>query len=109
VNLTLTERSAHRSTARPNTKIVEYFEGHYEAQEAPFGMVYKWCPERVVVECECGERATLTNATTTCVGCQIDYAAEVEHWLRAEYPEVADEALYPWRCAREREDVGLPF
>ena len=109
MNLTLTERSAHRSTARPNTKIVEYFEGHYEAQEVPFGMVYKWCPERVVVECECGERATLTNSTTTCVGCQIDYAAEVEHWLRAEHPEVADEALYPWRCAREREDVGLPF
>ena len=93
----------------PEAKVIERIEGYYESLEVAFGVVYRWNQGCVLVECECGERATLTNSTTTCVGCQIDYAAEVEHWLRAEHPEVADEALYPWRCAREREDVGLPF
>ena len=45
---------------------------------------------------------------SACVGYQIDYAVAVEHWLPVEDPEVADEALKPWRYVREREDVGLP-
>ena len=34
--------------------------GHYEVQELDFGRVYRWCPERVDIECECGERLDVT-------------------------------------------------
>ena len=35
-------------------------------QEVEFGRVYKWCPEYVVIECDCGERLSLTGSTTVC-------------------------------------------
>src|SRR5918992_1453256 len=38
--------------------IIERAKAHYEAQDVEFGRVYKWCPECVVVECECGKRST---------------------------------------------------
>jgi hypothetical protein len=41
-------------------KVTKRTEGHYEAQEVEFGTVYKWCPECLVVACECGEKMTLT-------------------------------------------------
>ena len=39
-----------------------------QVQDAPFGKVYKWCHESVVVEYKCGERLTLTNLETTASG-----------------------------------------
>lgn len=36
--------------------IIECTEGHYEGQEASYVEAYVWCPECVVVECDCGER-----------------------------------------------------
>ncbi len=50
-------------------KLIERIEGSYEVQDAPFGKVYKWRPGNVVVECECGERPTLTASATTCAAC----------------------------------------
>ena len=88
-------------------RVVERVRGCYEAQEVPFGMVYRWCPECIVVECGCGERTTLTSSRTTCAGCGTDHAAIVQEWLGAERPE-EDEALHPWRYATDREEVGLP-
>jgi len=41
-------------------EIIERLEGHYEAQEVPFGIVYSWSPECLVAECGCGERVALT-------------------------------------------------
>ena len=41
---------------------LERLEGHYDAQEVPFGTVYRWCPECLVVECKCGKRLTLKRA-----------------------------------------------
>jgi hypothetical protein len=40
---------------------IECTRGHYEVQEVDFGTVYRWCPECVVVECDCGQRTTLTR------------------------------------------------
>src|SRR5215212_2343548 len=38
-------------------QVMEYVGEHYERQEVPFGQIYKWCPECVVVQCACGKRA----------------------------------------------------
>ena len=39
-------------------RVIERVVEHYAVQEMPFGRVYQWCPERVVVECKCGKRMT---------------------------------------------------
>jgi hypothetical protein len=56
-------------------QLVKRIEAHYEAKEVGFGKVYRWRPERRVIECECGERPTLTGSVTTCDGCGTDYTA----------------------------------
>ena len=55
------------------TTTVERTLGHYERREAPCGETYVWCPECVVVECECGRRSVLTPSETAC-GCGADHA-----------------------------------
>jgi hypothetical protein len=89
-------------------EIIERLEGHYEAQEVPFGIVYSWSPECLVAECGCGERVALTPSMSTCAGCETDHAAIVQEWLLSfERPEAADEVLCPWRYAGDREGLGL--
>jgi hypothetical protein len=105
------ERIEERHKKVRGARVVERIEGCYEAQEVPFGMVYRWYPECLVVECGCGERTTLTGSTTTCVECGTNHALIVQEWLGAGWPETdekADEALHPWRYAGDREGVGLP-
>ena len=62
-------------------KVIEYLEGYYTAQEEPFGVAYKWSPERVVIECECGARPTLTSFASICSGCGIDHALSTRQEL----------------------------
>lgn len=85
--------------------VIERAEGRYEVQDVEFGRVYRWRPERVVVECDCGERAALTCSETTC-RCGADHAAVVREELVV---CSEDEALHPWRYAGDREDAGLPY
>jgi hypothetical protein len=86
---------------------VERLEGCYEVEEVEFGMVYRWCPERLVVECECGgERLILTSSATTCYRCGVDHASLVREELATR--RLGDEVLRPWRYAGDREDAGLP-
>jgi hypothetical protein len=68
-------------------EIIERLEGHYEAQEVPFGIVYSWSPECLVAECGCGERVALTPSMSTCAGCETDHAAIVQEWLASKRPE----------------------
>jgi hypothetical protein len=37
-------------------KVIEYVEAGSEVEEVEFGKVYKWHPEHIVLECQCGER-----------------------------------------------------
>jgi len=75
-------------------RIIEQAEGHYEAHEVEeFGRVYRWYPESVVVECDCGERLTLTAYKTTC-GCGVDHAAIIREELFVGRP--VDETLRSW-------------
>ncbi len=39
---------------------------HYEVREVPSGKVYGWSPERVRIECDCGEVLTWTVPVTLC-------------------------------------------
>ena len=86
--------------------VIERTEGHYDVEEVRFGTVYRWCPECVVVECDCGQRATLTRLESVCPRCGADHAAIVQQELAAH--RVGDETMYPWHYAENRQEVGLP-
>ena len=90
-------------------KVIEYLEGRYAAQEEPFGVAYKWSPERVVVECRCGARPTLTVSRTICGGCGVDHALIARRELSRRSQTTVDKVLHPWRHAGDREGAGLPF
>jgi hypothetical protein len=62
--------------------------------------VYKWRPESVMIECECGQRSILTGSTTTCE-CGINHVSVARIELATRRLE--DEALHPWRYAKDRE------
>ncbi len=87
--------------------IVERTQGHYDVQEVEFGRVYRWCPERVVVDCTCGQRLILTSSTTTCRRCGADHATSIREVSAAE--PLGDEDIHPWRYAEDHADSGLPF
>lgn len=75
-------------------KVVEYVEGRYEVEDAEFGTVYRWCPENVVVECDCSETLTLAPETTTCHKCAKDHAPLIGEVSNA---RSEDEIDRPWR------------
>lgn len=89
-------------------KVIEYLEGYYTAQEEPFGVAYKWSPERVVIECECGARSTLTSFVSICSGCGIDHALSTRQELNGSREMTVDKVLHPWRYAGDRENYGVP-
>jgi hypothetical protein len=77
------------------TTMIECTEGHYEVQRTSYGEAYVWCPEQVVVQCDCGERPVLSASETVC-SCGTDHATlvreelatrEVSHPWEAEYQE----------------------
>ena len=59
------------------TRITVHVEGHYEVHETPFARTYKWCPAHITLECDCGEKLTLTGQSTitTCRRCGADHSA----------------------------------
>ena len=86
---------------------IERLEEHYEVQEVPFGRSYQWCPECIVVECDCGERLTfkvtaLTDFWAVCE-CGTDLTADIQEKLQGHPPEVQGQMLedyeatqHPW-------------
>ena len=88
--------------------IVERNEGHYDVQEVEFGRVYRWCPERIIVDCACGQRSTLTAASaSTCRRCGADYTSSIRE--ESTIGRLEDETLHPWRYAGDHTEDGLPF
>jgi hypothetical protein len=75
-------------------RIIARFEAHYEVEEVEMGTVYRWCPESVVGECDCGEELTLSACRTTCVECAADHEAFVEEVLEV---RPVDKVDHPWR------------
>jgi hypothetical protein len=91
-------------------KVIECAQARYEVQDVEFGKVYKWRPEHIVVECQCGQRLSLTASRTSCVECGTDHVLAVNEVSTGVRP--SDQTLHPWRYyySEEREEDGsLPF
>jgi hypothetical protein len=90
------------------TTMIECTGGHYEVQETSYGKDYVWCPEHVVVECNCGERLVLTASETLC-WCGTDHAALVREQLDSKRSR--EEVSHPWDAEyhewREKQDEYL--
>jgi hypothetical protein len=87
------------------TRIIEDIEACYETHEVPFGRIYEWHPEHNIVECDCGERFTLsaTSTTTTCCRCGTDHGAIVRGIQKHE-GRLPEEITHPWHHdAQEQE------
>jgi hypothetical protein len=93
--------------AARDAKVIDSIGGSFEPQEVPLGVVYKWHPGYVLLECGCGEGLTLTCSTTNCGECGADHAAVVQEELAGQCWE--EEALRPWRYAEDRKGLGLPY
>jgi hypothetical protein len=79
------------------SQIIESIEAHYETLEVPFGRVYHWHPEHLIVECDCGEKLTFsaTSTITACRQCGSDYDALV-HGIHYREEHLRDEDVHPW-------------
>ena len=88
--------------------VIERTQGHYEVHETSYGEAYVWCPECVVVECDCGERLVLSASLTTC-GCGADHATLVREELasRCSSEEVSHPLEDEYREWRKKQDEFL--
>ena len=56
------------------TQIVERVEAHYEVQAVEMGTVYRWCPESVVIDCDCEQTFTTEVAmVASCPRCGAEH------------------------------------
>ena len=86
-------------------RIAKIIEGGYEIQEVEFGVVYRWHPKRIIVECDCGQKPILTSLCTAC-RCGADYPGTIHRELSAR--QLEDEKLHPWRYRHFSDDTGIP-
>ncbi len=79
------------------TKIIVRVEGHYEVSETPFGRTYEWHPAYVTLECDCGEKLTLTGeSSVTACQCGADHSAVIRD-IQAREGRLRHEATHPWQ------------
>ncbi len=74
-------------------QVIERVDAHYEVQEVDHGTVYRWCPGRLLLRCDCGERLECRSPTEHCrcgAGCAAAFE-DPNHDERREGPEA------PWR------------
>ncbi len=90
-------------------KIVDRARAGYEVEDVEYGKVYRWQPETVVVECGCGEEASLTRSETACEECGTEHTGLVREDLSDRQPQ-GDEHVHPWRYSGDGEDDrALPY
>jgi hypothetical protein len=77
-------------------RVAKDTEAHYETYEVPFGRSYKWHPEKMTIECECGEKLTIagTSRGASC-RCGADYATLIQDIQRRE-ENLQDDEIHPW-------------
>jgi hypothetical protein len=83
-------------------KVIERVAEHYDVQEVEFGRSYIWCPECVMVECDCGKRVTLTRSelidTQPDCECGMDHTVSVREEVVIQLLDEDYEAHHhPWR------------
>jgi hypothetical protein len=78
-------------------QIIERVQARYEAREVPFGKTYEWHPAYATLECDCGEKVTLsaTSTITTCPQCGADFDAFV-HDIKEIEGRLPDKLTHPW-------------
>src|ERR687897_3546632 len=78
-------------------QILERVQAHYEGREMPFGKVYECHPASVALECDCGEKVTLsaTSTTTTCSRCGAELGGFVLDIGERE-GRLPDKLTHPW-------------
>jgi hypothetical protein len=78
-------------------QILERVQAHYESRERPFGKVYEWHPASVDLDCDCGEKVTLsaTSTTTTCSWCGAELGTFVNA-IREREGRLPDKLTHPW-------------
>ncbi len=96
-----------------SVEVIERVAGHYEAEDVEFGRVYSWCPETVLIECDCGKRSVhkrmdVISGSVTICECGKDRATIVREELVIQLLD-EDEAVHPWRYWRTPEGTGIPF
>ncbi len=91
-------RGPERRGRYPMVRVLECVGAHYKAQDVPRARVYRWCPATVLLECECGERLTLTSLRTVCFSCRTDHKNVIAEVLETHTEE--DEGHHPWRSLR---------
>lgn len=84
--------------------VTEHAGGTYDVQATEFGRSYRWVPDRIVVDCDCGEEAMLTREASVCACCGSDHSRVLEVELSACCRE--DELLHPWRYNGDCEGVA---
>ncbi len=90
-------------------KIVERARAGYDVEDVEYGKVYTWKPETVVVECGCGEEASLTPSETACEECGAEHTGLVRKERYDRRPQ-GDEDVHPWRYSGDGEDdAALPY
>ena len=57
------------------------------------GKLHRWCPESVIVECECGAKQALTASRTTCGKDRVDHTSIVEQLVEARCEDKVDHPL----------------
>jgi hypothetical protein len=73
-------------------KVIEKVEACYEVEKMEFGTLYRWCPESVVIECDCRQSFTIKGAKdAACPRCGADYSGGVGRGL-ASKPLTEEEA-----------------
>jgi hypothetical protein len=94
-------------------KLIERIPACYQVEEVEgLGRIYRWCPERAVVECDaCAkrttfERSSLITSILTCE-CGARSTASIREELLVEHL-VEDETIHPWRYWRSKENAGIP-
>ena len=97
-------------------KVIERITEHYDVWEVEGGLgrAYKWRPEMVVVECDCGRRSTHKRAELIVEGfdceCGRDNAASIrEEVVIGLLEEDYESRHHPWRYWHPPKDAGVPF
>ncbi len=85
--------------------VIEHTGGRYDVQDTEFGRSYRWVPDRVVVDCDCGERPVLSRSETTYACCGADHTRALLDELDARRRE--DELLHPWRYNGDCEGAAI--
>ena len=116
-----------KGTGETVSQVIEHVEAHYEVQAMEMGTLYRWCPESVVIECDCGQSFTVEGAkrVASCPRCGAEHRGvarglagkllteeeayrptrrEYEAWIKdAESKRRHSERLYAGGCS-----VGWP-